>query len=130
MQDSFDNLQHPCLAMKSTSDPDTMYLWQAKKEEDFPQFQVAMQKEMDDHASKGNWKLRKRSELPKGAVVLPSVWAMIIRGISTREIYKWKAINIDGNKQVQGIHYDKINVARPTTSFFLTQALLKGWHTK
>jgi hypothetical protein len=37
------------MAMKSTSDPDTMYLWQPQKEEDFPQFQAAMQKEMDDH---------------------------------------------------------------------------------
>jgi hypothetical protein len=59
-QKEVDNLQHPILAMRSTSDPDTMYLWQAKKEEDYPQFQIAMQKEIDDHTSNRNWKLKKR----------------------------------------------------------------------
>jgi hypothetical protein len=96
-----EDYSHPITTMKSTSDPDTMYLWQAQKEEDFPQFQAAMQKEIDDHTSRGNWKLVPRKELPKGATVLPSVWAMKRkRRISTREIYKWKArINIDGSDQ-------------------------------
>jgi hypothetical protein len=126
---------HPILVMKSTSDPDTMYLWQAQKEEDFPQFQAAMQKEIDDHTSRENWKLKLRKDLPKGAAVLPLVWAMKRkRRISTREIYKWKArINIEGSKQVKGVHYEQMYspvVAWSTTRFFLIQSLLQKWHTK
>jgi hypothetical protein len=54
MQDKADDLQHPILAIKSSPDPDTMYLWQGKKDEDFSQFQVAIQKEINDHTAKGN----------------------------------------------------------------------------
>ncbi len=130
-----EDYSHPITAMKSTSDPDTMYLWKAQKEEDFPQFQAAMQKEIDDHTSRGNWKLVPRKDLPKGATVLPSVWAMKRkRRISTREIYKWKArINIDVSKQVKGVHYEQTYspvVAWSTTRFFLIQSLLQKWHTK
>ncbi len=130
-----EDISHLITAMKSTSDPDTMYLWEAKKEPDFPQFQIAMQKELDDHTIRGNWKLVKRSKLPASATILPAVWAMKRkRRISTREIYKRKArINIDGSKQVRGVHYEQTNspvVAWSTTRFFLIQALLQGWHTK
>jgi hypothetical protein len=56
------------------------------------------------------------------------------RRISMREVYKWKArINIDGSKQVYGLHYDKTYspvVAWPTTRFFLAQSLLNNWKTK
>jgi hypothetical protein len=56
------------------------------------------------------------------------------RRIATREVYKWKArINIDGSKQVYGVHYNETYspvVAWPTTRFFLTQSLLHNWKTK
>ncbi len=78
--------------------------------------------------------LRKK-DVPKGATILPAVWSMKRkRRISMREIYKWKArINIDGSKQVYGVHYDETYspvVAWPTTRFFLTQSLLNSWKTK
>ncbi len=125
----------PILAMKATSDPDTLYLWEAMKEPDFNKFQEAMQKEIDGHTERGNWKLRLRSSLPKNATVLPAVWAMKRkRRISTREIYKWKArLNVDGSKQIRGLHYDQTYspvVAWPATRFFLIQSLLNDWHTK
>ncbi len=66
----------PIVAMKATSDPDTLYLWEAMKEPDFDKFQEAMQKEIDGHMERGNWKLRIRSSLPPNATVLPAVWAM------------------------------------------------------
>jgi hypothetical protein len=76
-----------------------------------------------------------RKDLPKGATVLTSVWAMKRkRRISSREIYKWKArINIDGSKQVKGVHYEQTYspvIAWSTTRFFLIQSLLQKWHTK
>jgi hypothetical protein len=68
----------PLLAYKAVrqSDPDTMYLWQAMKQTDWMQFQSAMRKEIDDHKSRGHWKIVKRSHVPKGATVLPAVWSM------------------------------------------------------
>jgi len=57
--------QHPLIGMKSIMDPDTLYLWEARKEKDFPKFLEAMQKEIDDHTKEGHWKLVRRSKLPK-----------------------------------------------------------------
>jgi hypothetical protein len=123
------------IAMKSVTDPDTMYLWEARKEPDFPKFLEAMQKEVDDHTREGHWRLIHKKDVPKGATVLPAVWSMKCkRRIATQEVYKWKArINIDGSKQVYGIHYNETYspvVAWPTTRFFLTQSLLNNWKTK
>jgi hypothetical protein len=70
------------VAMKATSDPDTLYLWEAQKEPDFAHFQEAMQKEMDGHTDQGNWGLQKRSSLPTGATVLPVVCALKESAIS------------------------------------------------
>jgi hypothetical protein len=39
-------------------------------------FQEAMKKECEAHYKEGNYKLIKRSELPKGATLLSSVWQM------------------------------------------------------
>jgi hypothetical protein len=123
------------IAMKSVADPGIFYLWEARKEDDFPKFLEAMQKEVDDHTREGHWKLVRRRDVPKGATILPAVWSLKReRCISTRKIYKWKAcINIDGSKQVYGQHYDQTYspvVAWPTTRFFLTQSLLNNWKTK
>jgi hypothetical protein len=123
------------VAMKSVMDPDTLYLWEARKEPDFPKFLEAMQKEVDDHTREGHWRLVRRKDVPKGATVLPAVWSMKRkRRIATREVYKWKArINIDGSKQVYGVHYNETYspvVAWPMTRFFLTQSLLNNWTTK
>jgi hypothetical protein len=123
------------IAQKSIADPDTLYLWQARKEPDFPRFMEAMQKEIDAHTEGGHWKIVKREELPHEATVLPAVWSMKRkRRISDRQVYKWKArINIDGSKQVRGIHYQETYspvVSWSTTRFFLIHALRNGWYTK
>mmetsp|Transcript_28700 Transcript_28700/g.41073 ORF Transcript_28700/g.41073 Transcript_28700/m.41073 type:complete len:760 (+) Transcript_28700:1583-3862(+) len=126
---------NPLLAYKATSDPDTMYLWQAMKEPDANKFREAMQVEIDDHMKGGHWQVVLRSSVPKGSAILPAVWQMKRkRRISTREVYKWKArINIDGSKQIYGVHYDETYapvVTWATVRYFLIQALIKGWYTK
>jgi hypothetical protein len=123
------------MAMKSIHDPDTMYLWEAKKEKDYPQFLEAMQKEIDDHTKREHWKLCKCSQVPSGAAVLPSVWSMKRkRRISTREVYKWKAqLTVDGSKQQYSKHYDETYspvVQWSSTRFFLIQVLLNNWYTR
>jgi hypothetical protein len=72
--------ENPCdhddpiaIAMKSIMDPDTLYLWEARKEPDFPKFLEAMQKEVDDHTREGHWRLVRKKDVPKGATILPAV---------------------------------------------------------
>ena len=96
-------------AMKATADPDTMYLHEALREPDRDKFVQAMQKEMDDQMANGNYDLMRRSDVPKGATVLPAVWQMKRkRDIMTRKVKKYKArLNIDGSRMKKGKHYDE-----------------------
>ena len=48
IESEFEELD-PIVAMKATSDPDTMYLWQAMKEPDFDKFKKAMEDKIADH---------------------------------------------------------------------------------
>ena len=57
-------------------DPDTMYWDQAMREPDRDKFLKAAQAEVDSHTKNGLWEIVKRSTVPKGALILRSVWAM------------------------------------------------------
>ncbi len=65
--------EHPLMAFKATSDPDTMYLHDAMKEPDKKEFLVAMQKEVTDQAGNGNFSITHWSQVPKKATILPTV---------------------------------------------------------
>jgi hypothetical protein len=112
-----------------------MYWHQAMKSEDNKEFLAAAQKEVDDQASNGIWEIAPRSQVPKGVVPLPAVWAMKRkRRISTGEIYKWKArLNLDGSKQVKGVHYDQTYApvaTWPTIRLVIAKALQLKWYTR
>lgn len=64
----------PIMAFKASVDSDTMYLHQAMKEKDAPQFRKAMIKEVNAQIEGGVLTLVHRSEVPPGATVLPAVW--------------------------------------------------------
>ncbi|KAI2494579.1 hypothetical protein MHU86_19949 [Fragilaria crotonensis] len=95
------------IAFSASSDPDTMYLHEAMRQPDWPQFQQAMRDEVMAHENRRHWKLVRREAIPAGIAVLPSVWSMKRkRRIATREVYKWKArLNAHGGRQVQGVNY-------------------------
>ena len=123
------------IAMKASSDPDTMYMHQAIKEPDRDKFIMAMEKEMEDQIKNGNFSLVKKSEVPEDKIILPAVWQMKRkRDIKSREIKKYKArLNIDGSKMKKGIHYNQTYA--PVASWtsiriLLTLAAAMGWHTK
>jgi hypothetical protein len=40
-----------------SSDPDVLYLWQAMKEPDWPQFKAAMQHKIENHQNNGHWEI-------------------------------------------------------------------------
>jgi hypothetical protein len=82
-----------------------------------------MHQEIDAHTKGGNWEIMRRRHIPNTATVLPAVWSMKRkRRISDRKVYKWKArLNIDGSRQIQGLHYQDTYspvVSWSTTRFF------------
>ena len=94
-----------------------------------------MQHEVESHTQNQVWEMVPRTQVPKGAQILPSVWAMKRkRRISTREVYKWKArLNIDGSQQQAGVNYWE--TFSPVASWsairlVLITALLRQWTTK
>jgi len=126
---------HPFIALKTQSDPDTMYWHQAMKEPDRPEFLKAAQKEVGDHTQNGLWELVLRSTVPSTALIAPAVWSMKRkRRINTREIYKWKArLAYDGSKQTKDVNYWATYspvVQWPAVRFLLTHALINKWHFK
>ena len=122
-------------AYKAAADPDTMYHHQAMKEPDADKFKDAMQKEVDDQMSNGNFTIVERRKVPRGATILPAVWQMKRkRDIRTREIKKYKArLNIDGSRMKKGVHYEQSYA--PVASWnsirlLLSMTTVHNWHTK
>ena len=127
--------EHPLVAYKATSDPDTLYLHEAMAAPDRKQFLEAMLKEVRDHEDRGHWVLVPMSEVPKGQRVLPSVWSMKRkRHIKSQEVYKWKSrLNVGGHKQIKDIDYDLTYspvIAWPTIRLMLAWCVLNGWITQ
>ena len=107
MSSEFEN-QDPLLVFAASTDPDTMYLQEARmKQPDKAQFNQAMKEEVDSFDANNNWRLLHRSKLPQGATILPTVWQMQCKHrIATREFYKGKAcLKSDGREQTKGINY-------------------------
>jgi hypothetical protein len=122
-------------AFKATSDPDTMYLHEATKEPDAPQFIEAMVREVTDQMGNKKNSIMLRKDVPKGASILPAVWQMKRkRNIKTQAIKKWKArLNIDGSRMKAGVHYDETYA--PVASWnsvrmLLAMSAMNNWCTK
>ncbi len=123
------------VAFKASTDPDTMYYHQAMKEPDRDKFQEAIKKECEDHFKESNYELVNITDVPKGAPLLSSIWQMKRkRKPSTGEISKYKArMNVNGKEQIKGVHYDETYapvVGWSTIRFFMSLALVNGWHTR
>jgi Reverse transcriptase (RNA-dependent DNA polymerase) len=123
------------MAYASSADPDVMHLHEAMKQPDKKEFINAMKQEIQAHTDSNNWKLVKRSTVPKEHSVLPAIWAMRRkRRIDTQEIYKWKArINVHGGRQVKGLNYSETYTPVASWSsirLVMMFAALKNWRTK
>jgi len=117
------------------ADEDTMYLHQAKRESDWPEFHKAMVREIKDHTKGKHWIIVPRSSMPKGHKAMRGVWSMKRkRRVGTGEIYKWKArMCIDGSSQQKGINYWETYspvVAWETIRSLLSLAIMYGWETR
>jgi hypothetical protein len=102
---------------------------------DSPQFQNAMVKEANDHATRGTWEIWEKRNIPEGHKILSSVWAFKRkRRIDTRKVYKHKAcLNIHGGQQTHGVNYWE--TFSTVVNWFsirlcMTFALIFDWYTR
>ena len=129
------DLEHPLLAFKSTSDPDTMYYHEAMRMQDRREFVKAMEEEIRDNFKHKNFSVIHKSKVPQGATVLPSVWQLRRkRHIKTGEIKRYKArINVDGSRMIHNVHYTETYApvaSWATIRLILTIALMFRWPTR
>jgi hypothetical protein len=94
-----------------------------------------MKKEVEAHTKNEVWEMIKKSAVPKGHKIMPSVWSMKRkRRIATREMYKWKPrLNIEGSKQEEGVNFWE--TFAPVSSWsairiVLIQCLINGWDSR
>ena len=90
-------------------DPDTMYYHEAMREPDRDQFLQAMNKEVNTQIESDVINLVDKEQVPLGTNVFAAVWALRRKQkILTSKISKYTArMNLDGSKQMKGIHYDQ-----------------------
>ena len=63
-------------AFAASSNPDIMYLHQARREPDWGNFAQAMDQEIKGQEDNGNWEVVPRTSVPEGAQIVPAVWAL------------------------------------------------------
>jgi hypothetical protein len=116
-------MRHP-IAFHAEMMGDIMYLQQALRQPDASQFVDAVIQEGNGHVDNKHWTLIKRSKVPEGADVVPSVWSMRRkRDITTNEIKKYKArLNLHGGKQVFGMNY--YETYAPVVTWFAIRLLI------
>ena len=118
-----ESMSHP-LAFHAIMTGDIMYLHQALQQPDAAKFVQAVIKEINGHVENKNWRIIPRSEVPEGATVVPSVWALRRkRDLTTNEITKYKArLNLHGGKQEFGVNY--FDTYAPVITWFAVRLML------
>jgi len=121
------------IAMQSVTQQDTMYYHQAVNQSDWEQFKKAMNEEINMHLRDKKFSVIERHTSDTNKSILPSVWALRRkRRLKDGTVYKHKArINLDGSKQVKGVHYQEswAPMAHWTTiRIALIMAQVNGWY--
>jgi hypothetical protein len=68
-------MQNP-IAFHAKMMGDILYLQQALRQHDAKEFVQAVVKEVNRHVDCKSWSLKKRSKVPEGVQIVPSVWSM------------------------------------------------------
>ena len=116
------------------SDPDTLTLEQALQEPDADKFIEAMEKEIEDHTTRGHWKVVPISSVPQGNRPIMAVWSMKRKRDPAVEIIKWKArLGAHGGMQTKGVNYWETYspvVSWSTVRLILILSLVLNWHAR
>jgi len=114
---------------------DIMYLNQALQQSDVKEFVQAVVKEVNGHVDCNNWTLKKRSEVPDDAQIVPSVWSMRRkRHLTTNQVKSHKArLNLHGGKQIYGMNY--FESYAPVVTWFAIRlmiifGIIFGWYLR
>ena len=115
-----------------TTDPDTMTLSEALRQPDRDKFLAAMQKELNDHITRGHWTVLPTKNIPPHKKRLPMVWTMKRKRNPIGEIIKWKArLCAGGHRSVEFVDYwDTYSpvVSWQTIRLVFTLAIVNNWH--
>ncbi len=121
----------------SIADADTMYLSEAMKQPDKDEFIKAMEKEIQDHTTRGHWRLTTKQEMrERGYTYKPiaAIWSFKRKRTPSGDIIKYKArLCCHGGQTVKGFHYDETYspvVAWSTVRMLLTLSEVYGWHAR
>jgi hypothetical protein len=103
---------------------DIMYLNQALQQSDAKEFVQAVVKEVNGHVDSNNWTLKKRSEVPDNAQIVPSVWSMRrTRNLTTNQVKSHKAqLNLHGGKQIYEMNY--FETYAPVVTWFAIRLMI------
>ena len=121
----------------SLADNDTMYLKEAMAQPDRDKFLEAMIKEIEDHTSRGHWRITTRAEMrARGYMHRPimGIWSFKRKRNPFGQITKYKArFCSHGGQTVKGIHYEETFspvVSWSTVRLMLTLSEVYGWHAR
>lgn len=121
----------------SIADNDTMYLQEAMRQPDRDEFLKAMVKEIEDHTTRGHWRITNRQEMRERNYTLKpiaAIWSFKRKRNPFGEITKYKArLCCHGGQTVKGVHYDETFspvVAWSTVRMLLTMSEIYGWHAR
>ncbi|MEL6660877.1 MAG: reverse transcriptase domain-containing protein, partial [Bacteroidota bacterium] len=125
-------VSRPMEAYHSSSDPDTMTIQEALKQDDRAEFIKAMYKEIQDHIDRKHWMVVPRSSVPNNRKLIPMVWSMKRKRDPAGSIIKWKArLCVGGHRQIHGIDYWSTYapvVSWSTIRLIITIAVILDWH--
>ena len=121
----------------SLADEDTMYLSEAMRQDDKSKFLEAMIKEINDHTSRGHWRITTKEEMrERGYAHKPimAIWSFKRKRNPFGEITKYKArLCCHGGQTIKGVHYEETFspvVAWSTVRLMLTLSEVYGWHAR
>ena len=126
--------QCPQLMKAKSNDPDLPQLHEALAGPYREEFREAMRNEIKELEEHNTWTVVRRDQLPEGANVLPSTWALRIKRFPDGRVCKFKArFCARGDRQVEGVDYfDKYApvVSWSTVRMLLVLSLNLGWKTR
>jgi hypothetical protein len=134
---TFNKIASQHFAYASTKgDPDTLYLSEAKRQIDWPEFQKAMSKEVNDFNEREHWEPFERAGLAqiKSYDIVQAIWSFKRKRRPTGELLKYKArLCAHGGQQTQGVTYT--DTYSPVVNWFtlrcfIVLALINNWKTR
>jgi hypothetical protein len=126
----------PSAFLSTSGDPDTLYLSDARKQADWADFKLAMDKEVEDFNQRGHWEIVSRKSLMhlQAYDIVKAIWSFKRKRRPTGELLKHKArLCAHGGQQTKGVTYHETYspvVNWFTLRLFIVLSLIYDWKTR